>query len=275
MADRNWNFTKIHIEEMIILANAGRRKSKGGPVVEVPLSGAAIAVYINLRGRIYATKKGERRFYAYPSQDGIAKDLGWNPKKPKNRVSEAIRDLRDAGIIRVFNKEDTSEEARNIRKMIGCGWSTSVYELLLLRVALEKIKSEVSDSNRTGVPLESDPVPTTIGGHSDYNRSKEEEHNNKKKEDSIIIINENNPSMDGIPSHLGGSVQVYNVRTGRYEDTSEVRKKILECDWDFEFLFQDYHWDDVDDVIATMKPSLKIVQDIRKRVVRLKVGLDD
>jgi len=259
MAERNWNFTKIHIEEMVILANAGRRKSKGGPVVEVPLSGAAIAVYVNLRGRIYATKTGEHRFYCWASQESIAKDLGWNPKKPKNRVSEAINDLKNAGVIKVFIKEDTSKEAKDLRRKLKCGWATSVYELSLLRVALEK---EASDSNRDGVPLQSEVVPTTIGGHSDRNRSKEEEVNNKKKEeDSIIKENRN--------------AEILNVRTNRFNQIGDIQDRILDrhSDWRT-WIFQDYHYEDIEEVLSGM-PKVKVTEEIGMQIMRYKWGLQD
>lgn len=278
MAERNWNFTKIHIEEMIVLANAGRRKG-----VEVPLSGGAIAVYINLRGRIYASKTGEHRFFTWASQKGIAKDLGWDPKKPKNRVSECIGQLRDAGIIKVWNKEDTSPEASRIRRMLKCGWSTSVYELDLLRVVLEKEETDIvdeliqgTDSNRTNVRFQPDPDPALTGGRSDSNRSKEEEVNNNKKENSIIINEDNREIEESTEAKASSPLRsstVYNQRTDRYDDSLKIQERILrEPDW--KWLFEDYHPEDVDWIIQSMDSGVYVVEQIRIAVARKLVGLD-
>lgn len=171
----SWVFTQIHLEELKLLANGAVRKGKPSP-----MGGSAIAVYINLRGRCYKSKVGDARYYCWCSQLGIAQDLNWDiVNGPKNRVSDAIRDLKDAGFIKVWPKEDRTAEALRLRKWLKCGRTTSLYEVTMF-------KDLRSGSNRSMDMNEQEEGHVQTGGQSCSNMDKEEEPNNKKKEDLYL-----------------------------------------------------------------------------------------
>ena len=278
MAERkskdNWVFTQVYLQEMKQLANGATRK-RGDDVRTAPMGGSAIAVYINLRGRCYASKRGIQKFYCWCSQEGIAQDLNWDLKNgPKNRVSDAIRALQDAGFIRVWTKEDRSAEALELRKKLKCGRSTSLYEMTLFKSIVG------SGLNMTSVMSEPEQGHVQTGGHSGLNMSKEEEPNNKKEEDYSIINNEErleNAFRDfmGEDYNSGGTTpsEIYNRNTDRYVSVKKLEERIL-SDWDWKPLFDDYDVEDIWMVVSGMNQRLKIVQEIKSAVNRIKVGLE-
>jgi len=267
VAESNWDFTQVHLEEIKFLANAGTRKSKNQSY-DCALSGNAISVYINLRGRCYANKSGFRKFYTWASQIGIAKDLGWDPKKPKNRVSEAVRQLRDAGAIKVWNKEDRDPEAVDLRRRLRCGWSTTLYELTLFK---EIYHQQASDSNQTPFPAQSEAPPVSIGPRSDSNRNKEEELNNKNEEDYSIINNEEEDSEER-------KDRIYREfmkdHPSQESQDLETIQRILDSDWNLEWVWEELHYEDVIRVTDQMKPDLKVVEDLRRKAFKLALGID-
>ena len=266
-----WAFTQVYLQELKRLANGATRRERAAP-----MGGSAIAVYINLRGRCYANKKGIHRFYCWCSQLGIAQDLDWDiVNGPKNRVSDAIKDLRDAGFIKVWPKEDRSAEALELRKKLRCGYSTSLYEMTLYR------ELSWSGLNMTSVMSNHDHDHVLTGGRSCSNMSKEEQPNNKKEEDYSIINNEEDGLEDAFRDFMGedyGSVgttpsEIYNRNRDRFVSVAKIETQIL-SDWNWRHLFEDYDLDDVEMVLRGMDGKKAVVQQIKRAIAKAKVGLD-
>ena len=135
----NWKYTKIHRLEVQALANGGTRsKTRSGIkiIASTALGGNAIALYINLRGRAYYTNTGRLKFLVFASQIGLAQDLGWDLDEAPQRITNAIRQLVEAGFITRYIPDDDSTEAREIRKIIGQKYRynrTNIYELVLFK----------------------------------------------------------------------------------------------------------------------------------------------
>ena len=131
----NWKYTKIHRLEIQALANASSRTTNGKKI-STALGGNSIALYINLRGRAYFTNIGRLKFLVFASQEGLATDLGWVLEETPQRITNAIRPLIQAGFITRYIPEDKSDEAKEIRKIIGWKYEynrTNIYELILFK----------------------------------------------------------------------------------------------------------------------------------------------
>lgn len=180
MTHKDWTYVKVTRQELIALANAGQHKGS-----TKPLGGDAIAVYLYLRGRIYEGKKGERKFYTFPSHKAIEQGLGWD-NAPEKRIQKAVTKLKKAKIIKVIPWTDQSKAARQIRKMIGNIYHTATYDLLLWRKCHEELelKQEGPKEEPVGSYLEKSTVLNRTNHGPKENRKVNKEKNKLRNKES-------------------------------------------------------------------------------------------
>ena len=122
--------------------------------------------------------------------------------------------------------------------------------------------------------------------------------NNKNKKEnkdySLLEINEPNESSDTEPNgsssesdaerleaafqefmgdHVGTSqTEVYNRNSDRYVSIETIKEKIL-SDWNWKEWINDYDIDDIEMILDSMNRKLKVVQEIHRHVIKMKLGL--